>query len=85
MPSAVIERMKNVSPVPAQSTLCADGARASAPIAWTGALSKTARQCVPPSSVFQMPPDAAPTYATSGFPGSPTTATARFPSGPTKR
>src|SRR5439155_843207 len=28
LPSAVIERMKNVSPVPAHTTLCADGADA---------------------------------------------------------
>src|SRR5258705_1637404 len=77
--------MKNVSPVPAHSTLCADGAMASAPIACAGSLSNTARQCTPASSVFQIPPDAAPMYATSGFPGSPTAAIARFPSGPTKR
>ena len=77
--------MKNVSPVPAHSTLCADGATATAPIAWAGWLSNTARQCTPPSSVFQIPPEAAPTYATSGFPGSPATATARLPSGPTNR
>jgi len=61
VPSAVIERMKNVSPVPAHNTLCADGAMASAPIACAGSLSNTARQCTPPSSVFQIPPDAAPT------------------------
>src|SRR6266849_2354262 len=60
LPSAVVERMKNVSPVPAQRTLCADGASASAPIAWAGWLSNTACQCTPPSSVFQMPPEAAP-------------------------
>ncbi len=56
-----MERMKNVSPVPAQTMLCAEGARASAPIAWAGSESNTARQCQPASSVFQMPPDAAPT------------------------
>ena len=33
---------------------------ASAPIAWAGWLSNNARQCTPPSSVFQIPPDAAP-------------------------
>src|SRR5213078_414139 len=77
--------MKKVSPVPAQSTLCAEGAIASAPIACAGSLSNTGRQCTPPSSVFQTPPDAAPMYATSGLPGSPTAAIARFPSGPTKR
>ncbi len=60
LPSAVIDRMKNVSPVPAHSTLCADGAMASAPIACAGSLSNTARQCTPASSVFQIPPDAAP-------------------------
>ena len=39
----------------------ADGAMASAPIACAGSESNTARQCQPASSVFQMPPDAAPT------------------------
>ena len=37
------------------------GAIARAPIAWAGWLSNTARQCTPPSSVFQIPPEAAPT------------------------
>src|SRR5262245_18280471 len=85
LPSVVSERMKKVSPVPAHSTLCAEGASASAPIDCAGWLSNTARQCTPSSSVFQTPPDAAPLYATSGLPGSPTAAMARLPVGPTKR
>src|SRR6266496_1429983 len=32
LPRAVIDLMKNVSPVPAHSTLCAEGAMASAPV-----------------------------------------------------
>ena len=53
--------MKNVSPVPAHTTEWVEGAIARAPTACTGSLSKTARQCTPASSVFQTPPDAAPT------------------------
>jgi hypothetical protein len=40
---------------------------------------------MPPSIVLKIPPEAAPTYDTSGLPGSPTTAMARFPSGPINR
>ena len=49
------------SPVPAQTTLGSDFATASEPIDWTGWPSKSDVQFVPPSTVFQMPPDAAPT------------------------
>ena len=49
------------SPVPAQTTFGSDGATASAPIDCTGWPSKIGAQCTPPSVVFQMPPDAAPT------------------------
>ena len=49
------------SPVPAQTTFGSDCATASAPIDCTGCASKTGVQLTPPSVVFQMPPDAAPT------------------------
>ena len=49
------------SPVPAQTTLGSDGATASEPIDCTGWSSKIGVQLTPPSVVFQMPPDAAPT------------------------
>jgi hypothetical protein len=48
------------SPVPAQTMLGLDGATASAPIDDTSLSSKIGVQCTPPSTVFQMPPDAAP-------------------------
>jgi hypothetical protein len=59
-PSEMWLRMK-LSPVPAQTMFESDGAMASAPIDETGWLSKIGRQVVPPSVVFQIPPDAAPT------------------------
>ena len=49
------------SPVPAQTTFGSDAATASAPIDCTGCPSKIGAQFVPPSVVFQIPPDAAPT------------------------
>ena len=50
----------NASPVPAQTTLGSEGAIASDPIDDTGWSSKIGSQWMPPSVVFQMPPEAAP-------------------------
>ena len=49
------------SPVPAQTMFGSDGATASEPMDCTGCASKIGVQFTPPSVVFQMPPDAAPT------------------------
>ena len=49
------------SPVPAHTTFGSDCATASEPMDWTGCVSNTGVQFTPPSVVFQMPPDAAPT------------------------
>ena len=49
------------SPVPAQTMFGSEGATASEPIDCTGWPSKIGAQLVPPSVVFQMPPEAAPT------------------------
>src|SRR3990172_841005 len=59
-PMEMFERM-NVSPVPAQTILGSEGATAREPMAETGSLSNTGFQVSPASSVFQMPPEAAPT------------------------
>src|SRR6266581_4324565 len=48
----------HASPVPAHTTFSSDGATASAPIDCTGWSSKIGCQWMPPSVVFQMPPDA---------------------------
>jgi hypothetical protein len=55
-----LSRMAHASPVPAQTIVGSDGATAIAPIAVTGRLSETGTQRMPPSVVFQTPPDAAP-------------------------
>ena len=52
---------RKLSPVPAQTVLGSDGAMARAPMEETGWSSKIGSQWVPPSDVFQIPPDAAPT------------------------
>ena len=49
------------SPVPAHTTLLSDCATASEPIDCTGCSSNSDAQFTPPSVVFQMPPEAAPT------------------------
>ena len=49
------------SPVPAQTMFGSDVATASDPIDCTGWPSNSGVQFTPPSVVFQMPPDAAPT------------------------
>jgi len=49
-----------VSPVPAQTTFGSEIDTASAPIEATSVSSNTGSQFNPPSTVFQMPPDAAP-------------------------
>ena len=77
--------MMNVSPVPAHTSFGAVGAIANDPIDCASMSSKVGRQFTPPSSVFHTPPDAAPTSATIGSPGTPTTAMALFPSGPMVR
>ncbi len=59
LPMEMLERMKG-SPVPAHTTLGAEGATASSPTDGTPALSKTGSQLEPPSVVFQIPPAAAP-------------------------
>ena len=59
MPIETFARMK-VSPVPAHTMFGSDSETASAPIAWTSCSSNTGRHLMPPSSVFQMPPVAAP-------------------------
>ena len=59
-PSEMWLRM-NDSPVPAQTMFGFDGARASEPTDETSWLSKIDDQWMPPSVVFQIPPDAAPT------------------------
>ena len=59
MPMETFARMK-VSPVPAQTMFGSDSETASAPMAWTSWSSNTGRHLMPPSSVFQMPPVAAP-------------------------
>jgi hypothetical protein len=48
------------SPVPAQTMFGFDRATASAPIDETLKSSKIGSQLIPPSVVFQIPPDAAP-------------------------
>ncbi len=49
------------SPVPAQTMFGSDATTASAPIDCTGWASKSDVQFTPPSTVFQIPPEAAPT------------------------
>ncbi len=49
------------SPVPTQTVFGSFGSRDIAPIDCTGCLSNTGLNVVPPSSDFQMPPEAAPT------------------------
>ena len=55
-------RTAHPSPVPAHTTFVLLCATASAPMACTGWLSKMGRKVVPPSVVFQTPPDAEPMY-----------------------
>jgi hypothetical protein len=70
------------SPVPTHTMFGSDGAMAMAPMDWAGWSSKVGLQLIPPSVVFQTPPEAAPMKETIGSPGTPTTAEARFPGGP---
>src|SRR6266542_4872544 len=49
------------SPVPTQIVFGLEGSIVTAPMDWTGCLSKTGLNRVPPSSDFQTPPLAAPT------------------------
>src|SRR6266508_4059429 len=49
------------SPVPTQTVFGLEGSIVTAPMDWTGCLSKTGLNRVPPSSDFQTPPLAAPT------------------------
>ena len=50
----------NVSPVPTQTTLGSDGARARAPMDAAGCSSNSDVHACPPSVDFQTPPEAAP-------------------------
>ena len=50
-----------LSPVPTQTTFGSEGSSAIAPMDWTGCLSKTGLNVVPPSSDFHTPPEAEPT------------------------
>src|SRR5438445_9750536 len=62
MPSPMEAEFRvHASPVPTQTIFSFDGSRATAPIDWTGCLSKTGLKVVPPSWLFQTPPLAAPT------------------------
>ena len=62
MPSPTDTELRvQLSPVPTQTTFGSDGSSAIAPMDWTGCLSKTGLNVVPPSSDFQTPPEAAPT------------------------
>src|SRR6185503_9370414 len=49
------------SPVPTQTVFALLGSIVTAPIDWTGCLSNTGLNVVPPSCDFHTPPDAAPT------------------------
>src|ERR1044072_5034810 len=82
----------NDSPVPAHTMFGSLAATASEtpdrpgePMDATGSESKIGSQWIPPSVLLKMPPDAAPTYQTFGFPGTPATDVARLPSGPMDR
>ena len=59
MPAEMCERMKG-SPEPAHTTFGSPAATEIEPNDDTGRVSAIADQCMPPSVVFQMPPDAAP-------------------------
>src|SRR5690242_2802818 len=79
-------RMAQASPVPAQTILGSVAATARAPMAETGWLSKMGFHFWPPSSLFHIPPEAAPAYQVLGSPGAPATEATRLPRcGPTKR
>ena len=80
-PIETFERIE-VSPVPAHTTAWSLGATARAPMECTGWSSNTGRQCRPASSVFQMPPVAAPAKYVLRSPGTPATEETRLPTGP---
>ena len=62
MPSPTDTELRiHASPVPTQTLLLLLGSIAIAPIDWTGCLSNTGLNVVPPSCDFHTPPDAAPT------------------------
>src|SRR5437660_7266664 len=62
MPSPTdVELRVQGSPVPTQTVFELEGSMVTAPMDWTGFLSKTGLNVVPPSSDFQTPPLAAPT------------------------
>src|SRR5215470_5931182 len=83
-PTEMWLRMKD-SPVPAHTMFGSVAATASEPIDATGSESNMGSQCIPPSVLLKMPPEAAPTYQMFGFPGTPATEVARLPSGPMYR
>ena len=58
-PMVTLERMWG-SPVPAHTIFESDVDTAKAPTEWTSWSSKSGSQRIPPSSVFQSPPEAAP-------------------------
>src|SRR5215469_4160595 len=64
LPSETLLRVQ-ASPVPAQIVLGDCGSMAIAPMDWTGSLSNTGLNVVPPLVDFQTPPLAAPTYTVS--------------------
>src|ERR1051325_708325 len=78
-------RRMNDPPFPPPTMFGALAATASEPMDATGSESKIGSQWIPPSVLLKMPPDAAPTYQTFGFPGTPATDVARLPSGPMYR
>src|SRR5215472_15302373 len=62
MPSPIETELRvHDSPEPTQTVFGLFGSSAIAPIDWTGCLSNTGWNVVPPSSDFQTPPEAAPT------------------------
>src|SRR6516225_12391389 len=64
LPSETLLRVQ-ASPVPTQIVLGDCGSMAIAPMDWTGSLSNTGLNVVPPLVDFQTPPLAAPTYTVS--------------------
>src|SRR6516225_7107589 len=64
LPSETLLRVQ-ASPVPTQIVLGDCGSMAIAPVDWTGSLSNTGLNVVPPLVDFQTPPLAAPTYTVS--------------------